>query len=97
MLFSFVLFFAMLCESVVDTTISIKVIETQHTLRSLNKRRMIQFDSSFQQWAMLPLIAGPLKELEAGTWLELINRNILANFILHSVVLFLNALRSFVD
>lgn len=97
MLFSFVLFFAMLCESVVDTTISIKVIETQHTLRSLNKRRMIQFDSSFQQWAMLPLIAGPLKELEAVTWLELINRNILANFILHSVVLFLNALRSFVD
>ena len=87
----------MLCESVVDTTISIKVIETQHTLRSLNKRRMIQFDSSFQQWAMLPLIAGPLKELEAVTWLELINRNILANFILHSVVLFLNALRSFVD
>ena len=86
----------MLCESVVDTTISIKVIETQHTLRSLNKRRMIQFDSSFQQWAMLPLIAGPLKELEAVTWLELINRNILANFILHSVVLFLNALRSFV-
>ena len=58
---------------------------------------MIQFDSSFQQWAMLPLIAGPLKELEAVTWLELINRNILANFILHSVVLFLNALRSFVD
>ena len=97
MLFSFVLFFAMLCESVVDTTISIKVIETQHTLRSLNKRRMIQFDSSFQQWAMLPLIAGPLKELEAVTWLELINRNILANFILHSVVLFLNALRSFCD
>lgn len=97
MLFSFVLFFAMLCESVVDTTISIKVIETQHTLRSLNKRRMIQFDSSFQQWAMLPLIAGPLKELEAVTWLELMNRNILANFILHSVVLFLNALRSFVD
>ena len=97
MLFSFVLFFAMLCESVVDTTISIKVIETQHTLRSLNKRRMIQFDSSFQQWAILPLIAGPLKELEAVTWLELINRNILANFILHSVVLFLNALRSFVD
>ena len=97
MLFSFVLFFAMLCESVVDTTISIKVIETQHTLRSLNKRRMIQFDSSFQQCAMLPLIAGPLKELEAVTWLELINRNILANFILHSVVLFLNALRSFVD
>ena len=97
MLFSFVLFFAMLCESVVDTTISIKVIETQHTLRSLNKRRMIQFDSSFQQWAMLPLIAGPLKELEAVTWLELINRNILANFILHSVVLFLNALRSLVD
>ena len=97
MLFSFVLFFAMLCESVVDTTISIKVIETQHTLRSLNKRRMIQFDSSFQQWAMLPLIAGPLKELEAVTWLELINPNILANFILHSVVLFLNALRSFVD
>ena len=97
MLFSFVLFSAMLCESVVDTTISIKVIETQHTLRSLNKRRMIQFDSSFQQWAMLPLIAGPLKELEAVTWLELINRNILANFILHSVVLFLNALRSFVD
>ena len=97
MLFSFVLFFAMLCESVVDTTISIKVIETQHTLRSLNKRRMIQFDSSFQQWAMLPLIAGPLKELEAVTWLELINRNILANFTLHSVVLFLNALRSFVD
>ena len=97
MLFSFVLFFAMLCESVVDTTISIKVIETQHTLRSLNKRRIIQFDSSFQQWAMLPLIAGPLKELEAVTWLELINRNILANFILHSVVLFLNALRSFVD
>ena len=97
MLFSFVLFFAMLCESVVDTTISIKVIETQHTLRSLNKRRMIQFDSSFQQWAMLPLIAGPLKELEAVTWLDLINRNILANFILHSVVLFLNALRSFVD
>ena len=97
MLFSFVLFFAMLCESVVDTTISIKVIETQHTLRSLNKRRMIQFDSSFQQWAMLPLIAGPLKELEAVTWLELINRNIFANFILHSVVLFLNALRSFVD
>ena len=97
MLFSFVLFFAMLCESVVDTTISIKVIETQHTLRSLNKRRMIQFDSSSQQWAMLPLIAGPLKELEAVTWLELINRNILANFILHSVVLFLNALRSFVD
>ena len=87
----------MLCESVVDTTISIKVIETQHTLRSLNKRRMIQFDSSFQQWAMLPLIAGPLKELEAVTWLELMNRNILANFILHSVVLFLNALRSFVD
>ena len=87
----------MLCESVVDTTISVKVIETQHTLRSLNKRRMIQFDSSFQQWAMLPLIAGPLKELEAVTWLELINRNILANFILHSVVLFLNALRSFVD
>ena len=87
----------MLCESVVDTTISIKVIETQHTLRSLNKRRMIQFDSSFQQWAVLPLIAGPLKELEAVTWLELINRNILANFILHSVVLFLNALRSFVD
>ena len=87
----------MLCESVVDTTISILVIETQHTLRSLNKRRMIQFDSSFQQWAMLPLIAGPLKELEAVTWLELINRNILANFILHSVVLFLNALRSFVD
>ena len=81
----------------VDTTISIKVIETQHTLRSLNKRRMIQFDSSFQQWAMLPLIAGPLKELEAVTWLELINRNILANFILHSVVLFLNSLRSFVD
>ena len=97
MLFSFVLFFAMLCESVVDTTISIKVIETQHTLRSLNKRRMIQFDSSFQQWAMLPLIADPLKELEAVTWLELINHNILANFILHSVVLFLNALRSFVD
>ena len=97
MLFSFVLFFAMLCESVVDTTISIKVMETQHTLRSLNKRRMIQFDSSFQQWAMLPLIAGPLKELEAVTWLELINRNILTNFILHSVVLFLNALRSFVD
>ena len=97
MLFSFVLFFAILCESVVDTTISIKVIEMQHTLRSLNKRRMIQFDSSFQQWAMLPLIAGPLKELEAVTWLELINRNILANFILHSVVLFLNALRSFVD
>ena len=97
MLFSFVLFFAMLCESVVDTTISIKVIEAQHTLRSLNKRRIIQFDSSFQQWAMLPLIAGPLKELEAVTWLELINRNILANFILHSVVLFLNALRSFVD
>ena len=97
MLFSFVLFFAMLCESVVDTTISIKVIETQHTLRSLNKRWMIQFDSSFQQWAMLPLIAGPLKELEAVTWLELINHNILANFILQSVVLFLNALRSFVD
>ena len=97
MLFSFVLFFAMLCESVVDTTISIKVIETQHTLRSLNKRRMIQFDSSFQQWAMLPLIAGPLKEPEAVTWLELINHNILANFILHPVVLFLNALRSFVD
>ena len=94
MLFSFVLFFAMLCESVVDTTISIKVIETQHTLRSLNKRRMIQFDSSFQQWAMLPLIADPL---EAVTWLELINHNILANFILHSVVLFLNALRSLVD
>ena len=81
----------------IETTISIKVIETQHTLRSLNKRRMIQFDSSFQQWAMLPLIAGPLKELEAVTWLELMNRNILANFILHSVVLFLNALRSFVD
>ena len=57
--------FAMLCESVVDTTISIKVIEAQHTLRSLNKRRIIQFDSSFQQWAMLPLIADPLKELEA--------------------------------
>ena len=55
----------MLYESVVDTTISIKVIEAQHTLRSLNKRRIIQFDSSFQQWAMLPLIADPLKELEA--------------------------------
>ena len=55
----------MLCESVFDTTISIKVIEAQHTLTSLNKRRIIQFDSSFQQWAMLPLIADPLKELEA--------------------------------
>ena len=46
---------------------------------------------------MLPLFADPLKELEAVTWFELVNHDFLANFILHSVVLFLNALRSFVD
>ena len=50
---------------------------------------MIQFDSSFQQWALLPFIADPFKELEAVTWFELVNHNFLANFRLHSVVLFL--------
>ena len=71
----------MLCEFVADTTIYIKVIERQRTLGSLNKRRMIQFYPSFQQWAMLPLIADPLKELDAVTWFELVNHNFLADFI----------------
>ena len=77
----------MLCEFVADTTIYIKVIETQRTLGSLNKRRMIQFYPSFQQWAMLPLIADPLKELDAVTWFELVNHNFLANFITLSCAL----------
>ena len=47
----------MLFESVVDKTISILVIETSQTSRSLCKRQLIQFDSSFHHWEMLSPIA----------------------------------------